>query len=402
MSNVCSLLMICHRAYRFELRPTAAQRARMERAAHARRFAYNWGLERWRAHHADTGGTVPLKVLMRELTALKRQPHGAWLNGVDSQLLQQALFDLRQAYRNFFERRAAYPRFKSRKSDPQRFRIPQRVRVRGSHVYVPKVGWVRARISRDVPEQMKSANFKRSSTGKWFVSLVEEFEAPDPPSVLASPTLTGVDLGLMDFAVMSSGERAPHPRYARRAQRRLARAHRELSRKRRGSRNRQRARVRLARAYARTANQRRDFLHKLTTGLVTTSDILAIEDLCVSGMARTKLARAVRDSGFGEFRRQLEYKAAWAGKRVLVADRYFPSSKLCGACGAVNRELGLQERQWTCDCGATLDRDVNAAANLRNVALKQLVAVGRTDTENACGARVRPPTEAVGDEAGTP
>lgn len=370
--------------------------------AHARRFAYNWGLERWRSFHAETGGTIKLKLLLRELTALKRKPETAWLREVDSQLLQQALFDLRRAYRNFFERRTGYPRFKSRKTDQQRFRIPQRVRVSGSKVYVPKIGWVRARVSRPVPAGLKSATFKRDSTGKWFVALVGEFEAPDPSPPPRNATIVGIDLGLREFAILSTGERIAHPRFARRAEARLRRAHRALSRTQRSSRNRRRVRMRLARAYRRTANQRRDFLHKLSTRLVEENDVIAIEDLGVSGLARTKLGAAVGDSGFREFRSQLEYKARWNGKRVLAVDRFFPSSKLCGECGAVNADLTPAQREWTCACGAELDRDLNAARNLRNVALRALVAVGRTDTENACGARVRPPTEAVGAEAGIP
>jgi putative transposase len=391
-----------HRAYRLELRPTARQRAQLERNAHARRFAYNWGLERWRSFHAETGGTIKLKVLLRELTALKRRPEAAWLREVDSQLLQQALFDLRTAYRNFFERRARYPRFKSRKSDPRRFRIPQRVRVSSSRVYLPKVGWIRARVSRPVPDAVKSATFKRDTAGKWFVALVAEFEAPDPPPLPKAPIITGIDLGLREFAVLSSGERIAHPRFARRAEARLRRAHRALSRTKRGGRNRRRARLRLARIYRRTANQRRDFIHKLTRRIVDAHDVIAIEDLGVSGLARTKLGRAVRDSGFRELRRQLEYKAAWTGKRVYVVDRFFPSSKMCGRCGAVNAGLTPRQRRWTCACGAAHDRDLNAARNLRDVAAEAVVAVGRTDTENACGARVRPPTEAAGGEAGIP
>lgn len=391
-----------HCGYRFQLLPTARQRALLERNAHARRFAYNWGLERWRRFHAETDGTISLKILMRELTALKRRPETAWLREADSQALQQALFDLRRAYRNFFERRAGYPRFKSRRTDPLRFRIPQRVRVRGSRIYVPKVGWVRARISRPVPASVKSATFKREFTGRWFVALVAEFEGPEPARIRADASVLGVDLGLREFAVLSTGERIAHPRFARAAEVRLRRAHRALSRKRRGSRNRARARMQLARAYRRTANQRRDFLHKLSTRLVQSHDVVAIEDLGVTGMARTKLARAVGDSGFREFRRQLEYKAAWSGKRVHAADRFFPSSKMCGSCGVVNPRLTLSQRTWTCACGAEHDRDLNAARNLRDVAIKELVAVGRTDTENACGARVRPPTEAVGAEAGIP
>jgi putative transposase len=389
------------RAYRFALRPTRAQRDALVRMASARRFAYNWGLQRWRAYHSRHGKTIPFAQLLRELTALKRQDEYRWLAKADSQLLQQALFDLRQAYRNFFERRARYPRFKSRKRDAQRFRIPQRVRLDGDRIYVPKVGWVRARVSREPIGELKSATFKREPSGTWFVSLVCEFQMSRAPLALTrGDKIVGIDLGIEEFAVLSNGTRCESPRYARRASRQLRRAHRALSRKQRGSRKRERARVRLSRLYRRTANQRQDFLHKLTTELVGEYDVIAIEDLGVTGLARTKLARAIHDSGFHEFRRQLVYKTRWSGKRLVIVDRFYPSSRRCSDCGAVNADLRPRVRRWRCGCGAEHDRDLNAAHNLRSQAMEGLVAVGRTDTENARGALIRPPTEAVGDEAG--
>ena len=212
--------------------------------------------------------------------------------------------------------------------------------------------------------------------------------------------MVGIDLGIKDFAVLSDGTRLPAPRFARKRQKRLQRAHRGVSRKRLRSRNRERARAKLARVYARAADQRRDFLHKLTTNLVRDYDVIAIEDLGVTGLARTKLAGAIHDAAFHEFRRQLEYKARWRGKRLIIIDRFFPSSKMCSSCQAVNSELTPRIREWTCSCGTVHDRDLNAAQNLRAEAIKQLVAVGRTDTKNARGVRVSPPTEAADDEAG--
>ena len=388
------------RAYRYELRPTARQRAGLERMANARRFAYNWGLDRWREHYSEHAETIPFKQLLRELTQLKRQHGCRWLAEVDSQLLQQALFDLREAYRNFFARRKGYPSFKSKRRDQQRFRIPQRVVLRKDRVYVPKIGWVRARVSRPVHGETKSATFKRDAAGKWFVSLVNEFEVDQRAQALDPLRAIGIDLGVRDLLVASDGTRVRSPRFARKGQRRLARAHRDLSRKRRGSRNRAKARLRLARAYRRTANQRQDFLHKLTTELVERHDFIAIEDLGVAGLARTKLAGALLDSGLSEFRRQLTYKARWEGKSVLIVDRFFPSSKRCSACGEVNRKLTPRMRQWACPCGAVHDRDLNAARNLRAAAMRELVAVGRTDTENASGVCVRPPMGAANVEAG--
>lgn len=388
------------RSYRYRLRPTRRQEVALERAGHARRFVYNWALERSRAHFAATGRGITLKQQCRDLTRLKKHPDHAWLREVDSQALQQPIFDLRRAYVAFFERRSRHPRFRSRKSDQLRFRIPQRIRLEGERVYVPSVGWVRLRLSRPVVGEIKSATFKRDHAGAWFVALVAEAPTPPPcPVPVRAERAVGIDLGVVEFAVLSDGRRVESPRFWRKSRGRLRRRHRELSRKQRGSRNRLRARQRLAREYAKTRNRRFDFLHKLSSELIDGNDLICIEDLGVSGLARTKLARAIHDSGFREFRRQLEYKARWHGKHVIPVPRFFPSSKLCNRCGVVNRDLSPRERTWQCDCGEIHDRDLNAARNIVDFGLRR-VAVGPTDTVNACEADVRLPTGAAGDEAG--
>jgi putative transposase len=219
--------MATHRkVYRFRMRPTPAQEQALNRMAGARRWVWNWGLRRWKDHYAATGKSIGLKQLSAELTALKRQPETAWLNEADSQALQQTLKDLHRAFGNFFAKRARYPRFKSRKRDPLRFRIPQRVKVVDGRIVVPKVGLVRIRQSRPVVEPTKSATFRRSPDGHWYVSLVAEFEmsdaalpAPDPAKVV------GIDLGLIDFATLSDGsEPIPAPKFYRKGQQKRARS----------------------------------------------------------------------------------------------------------------------------------------------------------------------------------
>jgi putative transposase len=287
----------------------------------------------------------------------------AWLREADSQLLQQALQDLDRAFRAFFSKRARFPRFKSKKRDEPRFRIPQRVKVEDSKVYVPKVGWVRIRQSQPVDCRIKGATFKRDGAGHWYVSLTAEFEMPDVPLPPANPErVVGIDLGLTHFAVLSDGTPPiDPPRFYRKGLAKLRWAQRALSRKQKGSRNHEKARKRLSKLHAKVRNQRQDWLHKLTTGLVTRYDGLCIEDLNLKGMAKTKLSLSVLDAVLGEFGRQLAYKAVWYGKHLVVIDRYFPSSKLCRECGAINENLALSERVWTCECGAVHERDLNAA-----------------------------------------
>jgi putative transposase len=374
------------------MEPTAGQESVLNRLAGARRFVWNWALRRWKDHFEATSKSIGLKQLSDELTALKRQPETAWLREADSQALQQALKDLHRAFVNFFEKRARYPRFKSRKRDPLRFRIPQRVKVEAGKVYVPKVGWVRIRQSRDVAEATRSATFRKRADGHWYVSLVVEFEMPDVALPTPDPAkVVGLDLGLKDFAVLSDGGRIPTPKFYRRGQRRLRRAQRQLSRRKGGSNRRAVAKTMVARLHQKVADQRGDFLHKLSTDLVVRHDGLCIEDLNVKALARTKLGKSFADASMGEFRRLLAYKAEWNRKHLAVIDRFYPSSRLCRACGAINGTLTLSERQWVCDCGMVHDRDLSAAVNIRDEGLRML-AVGHTDSRNARGRGVRLPT----------
>jgi putative transposase len=374
------------------MEPTRDQEPILNRLAGARRFVWNWALRRWKDHHEATGTSIGLKQLSDELTALKRQPETAWLREADSQSLQQALKDLHRAFRNFFEKRARYPRFKSRRRDPLRFRIPQRVQVEGGKVYVPKVGWVGIRQSRPVTEATRSATFRRQADGHWYVSLVVEFEMPDVALPSPDPAkVVGIDLGLKEFAVSSDGARVPAPKFYRKGQRQLRRAQRVLSRGKPGSNRRAKAKAKVARLHQRIANQRGDFLHKLTTSLVNDHDGLCIEDLSIKALARTKLGKSIADASMGEFRRQLEYKCLWNRRHLVIIDRSFPSSRLCRWCGAVNKTLTLADRQWVCDCGMVHDRDLSAAVNIRDEGFRML-AVGQTDSQNARGRGVKLPT----------
>lgn len=317
---------------------------------------------------------------------------------IDSQSLQQALRDLQNAFQQFFrrlrngEKKTGFPKFKSRKTDTPRFRIPQRVRLEGSHVLVPKIGLIKLILHHPLEGVTKSATFKREACGHWYVSMV--VEQPLAPKV-ARPIRThiGIDLGLKSLAVLSSGETIENPRWHRTQTRKLRRAQQALSRTVKGSRNRGKARLVVARLHQKIRNQRTDFLHKLSTELIRHNDLVSIEDLNVRGLARTKLAMSVLDAGWGLFRAMLAYKAERQDKHLVTIGRFFPSSKTCGVCGRVNADLTLADREWTCCCGVHRDRDLNAAQNIAREGLRlfdQNVAAGNAETQNACGDLVSP------------
>jgi putative transposase len=378
--------------YRCQMRPTREQEQKLFRQAGARRWVWNWALAGRKAYYAECGKGIYARQQQKELPVLKSIPETAWLKDIDAQLLQETLRDLDKAYVAFFEGRARFPRFKSRKTDNPRFRISQRVKVVDGKVWVPKVGWVRVRQSRTVEGVTKSATFKRDAMGHWFVTLVVAFETPDVPLPPPNPeNVVGIDAGLKDFAVLSNGERIENPRFYRKAQRKLRRAQRVLSRRQEGSNRRSKARRQVARVHQKTADKRKDFLHKLSTKLVKRFDGVCIEDLCIKGLVRTKLARSFADAAHGEFRRMLEYKSLWHRKHLMVVGRYFPSTKTCGACGHVNHALTLADREWTCSvCGVAHDRDHNASCNIKTEGLR-LFAAGHAEKENARGRPVRLP-----------
>jgi putative transposase len=387
-----------HKAFRYRLRPTPEQESVFRQWAGARRWTFNHFLARRIEHYKLTGKTLSYNHMAGELTVLKRQPETAWLREVDSQLLQQAVRDLDKAFASFFARRSRFPRFKAKKRETPTFRIPQRVRVQGHRLVVPKVGPVRLVLHRPLTGTVKSATFKQDATGAWYVTLVVHFELPDRPLPPPDPELVvGLDLGLHDLAVTSNGERVPAPKHYRRAERKLRRLQRHFARCQRGSKGREQARRAVARQHLRVANQRKDFLHKLSAALVDQYQAVCIEDLTVSGLGRTNLSKSVHDAGWAQLRLLLTYKARWAGKHLVVVGRFFPSSRLCPLCGVINSDLTLADRVWTCGCGAVHDRDVNAARNIRTEGLRLLAcAEGYPEQSNALRELVRPATRGHG------
>lgn len=317
-------------------------------------------------------------------------------------MLQQALADLNAGYRNFLDsgsgkragKRIAAPRFRSRKDHRQAIRFTRYARFTvtpGGKLRLPNVGNVSVRWSRSLPAEPSSVTVIRDAAGRYFCSFVVE-TGPEPLPELEAEA--GIDLGLSSFAVLSNGRKVANPRFSRRAARRLRKAQRALSRTDKGSGNRAKARVKVARAHARVADARRDWLHKESTRIIRDNQAIYVENLAVVGLARTRLAMSVYDAGWSTFVNMLAYKAARHGRVFAKIDRRFPSTRMCSACGLVGDKKPLHVRSWTCACGAIHDRDVNAATNI--------LAAGRAERRNACGADIRPPLAvAVGNEPGT-
>jgi len=305
---------------------------------------------------------------------------------------------LRSAFLNFFAKRGKYPRWKSKGRSRESFRIPQRISIKGRRLYIPKVGHLRLSEAVNLTGfNHKSTTFTLDSSGHWHACLIVEFELPKValPKLRDNHKTVGLDAGLKELLVLSDGTKVTNPRYYQNQQKKLSKAQKNLSRKQKNSKNRIKAQQRVNKIHARIRNQRHDYLHKITSELVTKYETIIIEDLSLKGMTKTKLSKSVNDAALGKIRRQLEYKTRWNHKRLIVIDRWFASSKICSNCGHKNQALSLADRAWTCQhCYAEHDRDLNAARNIRQEGLRQAglvssVAVGKTETLNACGEHIR-------------
>jgi putative transposase len=326
----------------------------------------------------------------RALTAMKKEPDLAFLSEVSCVPLQQALRHQHQAFAAFFARRARYPRFKSRRSRQSAHYTRSAFTMRSGELRLAKMAapvrfvwsWPHVDVTTLDPTIVIVS---REPDQRWYVTFTIDTEAPEP--LQKTGRMVGVDLGVTDFAVTSAGEQTPNPRHLERKARSLARYQRRMARCQKGSANRVKAAAKVARAHRKVRNARQDFLHRTSTRLVHKTDLIVIEDLAVQNMVRNRhLARAISDCGWGEFRRQLEYKCERYGRRLVVIDRWYPSSKACSACGYRLTELSLSIRQWRCpSCGTRHDRDINAAKNILAAGL----AVARGSPGDACGAEVR-------------
>lgn len=353
--------------FKYRIYPNQEQQDKLAVQFGHTRFVYNLYLATRRDYYAATGKSSGYHDCANDLTKLKKEADHAWLKEADSQALQQSLKDLDAAFGRFFKGLGGYPKFKSR-HHKQSYRYPQRFKLNESRIYLPKVGWVKIVLHRAIRGKMKSCTVSRTKTGKYFVSILCEWELEQPDPTHDS---VGIDLGISHFAILSTGEKIDNPRHLKRAERRLKIRQRRLSRKKKGSSNRDKARRRVAATHEKIANQRRDFHHKTSRELVDRFGYIALESLNVSGMMKNhKLAKVISDVGWSQFVNFLIYKQGWSGGTVDQIDQWYPSSKTCSDCGAINRSLKLSTREWYCDsCGAIHDRDTNAGINILNHSL---------------------------------
>ena len=363
------------RGFKYRIYPNACQREQIARTLGCCRFVYNRALDIKKSAYAKTGKTVSWAKLSRMLPAWKRDPETSWLAQADSMALQQSIRDLDRAYKNFFRRvreggKPGFPKFKSRRGSRQSYRTNGGKVVDRNHVSLPKLGTVRAKVSRPLSGRLLSVTVSCDTAGRYFASfLCTDVSVAPAPDVDAE---VGIDLGVETLATLSDGTKIDNPRHFKKYERKLAREQRRLSRRKGAHRGEKpsgrylKQRKRVAKIHANIADARTDVLHKVTSMLADENQVLCMEELSAKGMVRNHhLAKAVSDASFGEFARMLEYKCSERGRTLVKVGRFYPSSKNCSACGHRLEALPLSIRSWNCpSCGAYHDRDVNAAVNI--------------------------------------
>jgi len=371
-------------AFRYRLYPTAAQRELLGKHFGCARYLYNWGLAKKTEAYQTTGKSLSRFELDKQLTALKQQPETEWLKEVNSQSLQAALRHLESAYTRFFREKKGFPNFKSKHRSRASFECPANVKVDfgTGTIQLPRLGAVKAVFSRTFTGTVKTTTVSMTPTGKYYASVLVDEPAVAPAcGPIVAETTVGIDVGLKDFATLSTGEKIANPRFLCTSLKRLRRVARQHSKKQKGSHNRAKSRVKLARCYEKVTAQRQDFLHKTSTAIVrdNQTDTVAVENLNIAGMLKNHtLARAIADVSWGSFLAMIQYKCARYGKNYVEIGRFDPSSRLC-VCGTINKELTLKERTWTCGkCGVMHDRDVLAAQNIVRFAVQKQNLIQKT------------------------
>ncbi len=352
------------KAYKYRIYPDKEQKVFLERHFGSCRFVYNHFLAMVSNSYKTEKKSISGFQCKRMLVSLKKDY--PWLKDINSQSLQQSVINLDMAYKRFFKRLGEYPQFK-KKIGRQSFSVPQNFRIEGNKLFIPKLKTdIKIKLHSSLDGDIKTLTISKEPSGKYYISVSCEVVVQPLPSVQQK---IGVDLGITHFAALSTGEKIEHPKSLRKSEKRLISLQRQLFRKQKGSNNRNKARLKVATLHEKIKSQRKDFLHKLSRRLISENQVICLETLNVKGMVRNRhLAKAISDSGWGEFTRQIQYKADWYGRTLKQIPMFYPSSKKCNICHFVMAELKLSQRMWTCpNCGAIHDRDDNASNVIKTV-----------------------------------